>query len=301
MDTRTIVIVIVILLIFGVGAWLVLPSSTFANKPVTPTKFIQFDATDYISQLEGNYTGSFETNVLASMANAKTTGAFEGYLFVNGTRRFARVRVNGVYTGLVYGYINKNQLSGGVLRGSISQANVSGALEVQDLSSLPSAAQGIDSNFIILIAVLLVLSIGAYFVWKNIKTKEWEDYEDVDVVDEYIRPQIQAKYHRKIKCFLASKSIPQEHPKIRKMFYECFNGEIFMVVVHRGKKMDVQFNMTYPQFIKELEEKSAFVRPYDDNVQTPAGRRPTGRPASMPLPKISKSRETEYRYNPDQK
>jgi hypothetical protein len=303
METRTILIAILVIFVVGLFAWLMLPSSTFAAKPdTTPKTFTQFDQTGFTTDAEGNYTGSFDSKILPQMTASQTNGSLEGYIVIKGTRTFFRGKISGVYTGRVYGSINQNSLSGAI-KGNFENTTVSGAIESAVATPTPTAqGQQLDLNIILVIIAIIVVVAFAYMVWQNMQQRSYEDYESIEVVDGYVRPIIQKEYHREIKFLKGSKSIPVDKPKLRKLFYETFDGEIIMAFIYRGKIVDIQFNCTPARYVKELEEKHAFIRPYDDvNYGQMPRKKPYGRPAQRPLPRISKPGETEYRYSPDQK
>lgn len=298
MNTKMILIILAFLTIFGVGIWLALPSSFFQSKNAQPlVTYRQFDVKDFDTELDGNYTGTFDTTVVYLMTASKTTGNFEGFVTVNGTRSFSRLQITGIYTGRVFGNIDNQSLSGAI-RGSISGANMTGAIQVSNVKPIQLQTDSTPWTLILLVlGIIFVLIIGGY-IYLNYKSKDWEDYESIEVVDEYVRPIILSKYHRQIKCFRDSISIPRDRPKLRKIFYECYDGELIIAFVVRAKLVDLQTNVPPSRYIKELEEKHAYMRPYDD-VAKPMQKK-GGKTVYRPLPKIGKASETEYRYSPDE-
>jgi hypothetical protein len=293
------------MLIVGAVVWFFLPSDTFASKPVVkPKVFTQYNASNYSTDIDGNYTGAFDSKILPMMTNSQTNGSFEGFINLGGTQTFFRGKISGIYTGRVYGSVTQEGLSGAI-KGNIQSASIAGALEVVVPTTTPTqnqSSQQLDWNVILIIGAILVLVFFAYMIWTNMQQRAYEDYESIEIVDGYVRPLILSNYHREIKSLKGSISIPRDKPKLRKLFYETFDGEIIAAFVFKGKLVDVQFNMTPPRYIKELEEKHAFMRPYDDvNYGQMQKKKAFGRPAQRPLPKISKPGETEYRFNPDQK
>lgn len=298
METKTILIILGLLAIFGVGIWLALPPSFFQSKNAQPlVAYRQFDVKNLDTDIEGNYTGTFGDIVVPMMTASQTTGSFEGYIIANGTRSFSRLQISGIYTGRVFGNINDKSLSGSI-RGSISSANMTGAIQVSTVKPTQIQTDSTPWTLILLFVGIIFVVIIAYFIYMNFKSKEWEDYEAIEVVDEYTRPILLNKYHRQIKCFRGSISIPRDRPKLRKLFYECFDGEIIAAFIFKSKMVDVQFNVSPARYIKELEEKHAFIRPYDDMMKPP--QKKSGKTVYRPMPKIGKASETEYRYSPDE-